>query len=124
LPSSESRRRASCAVTVGPLYAGKTIDLCVDNDLVCDPHGSSFSVHNQYAETGTVDQGVTYVAAQLQAIWAAEVLAAQPQTALSPQAPAASPAEDTAPSQHLPSAPLTPPGPVAVTPPLPAAPLT
>ncbi|WP_313863620.1 cutinase family protein [Mycobacterium sp.] len=111
------------SITVGPLYAGKTIDLCVDNDLVCDPHGSSFSVHNQYAETGTVDQGATYVATQLQAIWAAEALAAQPGTALSQQAPAASPAGGTGPSQHMPSAPLAPPGPVAITPP-PAGPLT
>jgi cutinase len=59
-------------VVVGPNYAAKSIDLCVDNDLVCDPHGRSFSAHNQYAEFGLVDQGATFVDQRLQAIWAAE----------------------------------------------------
>jgi cutinase len=58
-------------VTVGSQYVAKTIDLCVDNDLVCDPDGRSFSAHNEYAETGMVDQGAAFVANQLQASWAA-----------------------------------------------------
>lgn len=59
-------------VTIGPQYASKTVELCVENDLVCDPHGSSFAVHNQYIELGMVDQGVTYAANLLKAGWAAD----------------------------------------------------
>jgi len=59
-------------VVVGPYYASKAIDLCVDNDLVCDPKGSSFAVHNQYREFGLVTQAATFVAQKLQADWAAE----------------------------------------------------
>jgi cutinase len=122
------------AVTIGPLYAGKTIDLCNDNDLVCDPHGSSFAAHNEYMDAGLVDQGATYAATQLQASWAADAAATPPGTvppgtvpgtALAQQAPAASPAINAAPSPHLPAAALgPPPGPVVVAPPPPAGPLT
>jgi hypothetical protein len=94
-------------VTVGPEYLAKTIDLCVDNDLVCDSHGSSFSAHNEYEEAGLVDQGATFVASQLQASWAADV-----------PVPAPPPADVPNPSSHLPSAPVTPPGPnIALAPP-------
>jgi hypothetical protein len=64
-------------VVVGPNYTAKAIDLCVANDLVCDPKGSSFAVHNQYAEMGLVAQGATFVAQKLQADWAAEQAADQ-----------------------------------------------
>ncbi len=57
-------------VVVGPNYAAKSIELCVDNDLVCDPHGRSFSAHNQYVETGLVDQGVAFAVQRLQTSWA------------------------------------------------------
>jgi cutinase-like protein len=93
-------------VTVGPLYQAKTDDLCVDNDLVCDPQGRSFSAHNTYVESGLVDQAATYVTNRLQAAWAAQ--AAQLTTPI-PGAP--SPAVDAAPVPHLPGVPL-PPGPV------------
>src|SRR5690242_13719284 len=33
------------AIAIGPLYAAKTIDLCVDDDLVCATDGRSFSAH-------------------------------------------------------------------------------
>uniref|UniRef100_UPI0032E9D531 cutinase family protein n=1 Tax=unclassified Mycolicibacterium TaxID=2636767 RepID=UPI0032E9D531 len=59
-------------VVVGPNYAAKAIELCVDNDLVCDPHGRSFSAHNQYMESGLVDQGASFVAQRLQAVWAVD----------------------------------------------------
>ncbi|MDT5363385.1 MAG: hypothetical protein QOC69_5147 [Mycobacterium sp.] len=123
-------------VEVGPLYLGKTIDLCVDNDLVCDPHGSSFSAHNEYVEAGMVDQGVAFAASQLQASWAADVavpptsVAPSPSTPVplsGPAAPLAPPAPSVAaagPSPHLPQAPLTPPGPApSVAPPPPPEPL-
>jgi cutinase len=101
-------------VNVGAQYLGKTIDLCVDNDLVCDSHGTSFAVHAQYVETGMVDQGVTFVANQLQASWAADAQAPPPAAAPAPQTPSATPPLSAA-------APLAPPaGPLAPTPHLPA----
>lgn len=105
-------------VVVGPNYAAKAVDLCVDNDLVCDPRGRSFSAHNQYAALGLVDQGATFAAERLQAIWATEAL--EPSTpTLSTQTPSmlSAPLQGTAPphvaatSETLPGpAPL--PGPV------------
>lgn len=125
-------------VNVGAQYLPKTIDLCVDNDLVCDSHGTSFAVHDQYVETGMVDQGATFVANQLQASWAADVPAPPPAAAPSPQppsatsplsaaapaAPLAPPAGPPAPTPHLPATPVTPPGPpVLIGPPPPVGPL-
>jgi cutinase len=116
-------------VTVGPQYLGKTIDLCVDNDLVCDSAGRSFSAHNTYIDAGMVDQGATFVANQLQASWAAEAAvppaegaapslptgqAPSPLSApAAPVAPSAPAAANAGPTPHLPSASLTPPGPDA-----------
>jgi hypothetical protein len=126
-------------VTVGQQYLGKTIDLCVDNDLVCDPDGRSFSAHNEYVDTGMVDQGAAFVANQLQASWAADVpapppaggpassplAASAPLTPPAPAAPAPPPALSAGPSPHLPAAPVTPPGPtIPIGPPPPVVPLT
>ena len=130
-------------ITIGPQYVAKTIDLCVDDDLVCDSEGRSFSAHNQYVDSGMVDQGATFVANHLQASWAADALvpptaggaapsAQTPPAPLplsAPAAPAAPPAAaagGAGPTPHLPAAPLTPPGPPAapvVAPPPPVAPL-
>jgi cutinase len=114
-------------VTVGPLYTGKTIELCNDNDLVCDPHGSSFAAHNEYLDAGLVDQGATYAATQLQAAWAADALTAHPDTtpsAVPPSAAAVAPSVSAAAAPHLPGQAVTPPGPPAPGPaPLPTEPL-
>jgi cutinase len=113
-------------VTVGQQYLAKTIDLCVDNDLVCDPEGRSFSAHNEYVDTGMVDQGAAFVANELQASWAADVPAAPPAAGATPSPLTASapPAASAGPSPHLPSAPLTPPGPTTpIVPPPPVGPL-
>ena len=95
-------------ITIGSLYTAKTIDLCVDNDLVCDPHGSSFSVHNQYDDSGMIDQGATFAADQLQAAWVRDAAAAA--------APSSAPPLD-APAAHLPptgtAGPVGPPSPLA-----------
>jgi cutinase len=125
-------------ITIGPNYLAKTIDLCVDNDLVCDSDGRSFSAHNQYVDSGMVDQGATFVANQLQASWAADAQAQPPAAGAtpSPQTPAAPlplsapagpvspPAGTAGPTPHLPAAPV-PPGPPAAPapPPPPATPL-
>ena len=130
-------------ITIGPQYVAKTIDLCVDDDLVCDSEGRSFSAHNQYVDSGMVDQGATFVANHLQASWAADALvpptaggaapsAQTPPAPLplsapaAPTAPPAAAAGGAGPTPHLPAAPLTPPGPPAapvVAPPPPVAPL-
>lgn len=107
-------------VVVGPYYAAKSVDLCVDNDLVCDPHGRGFAVHNQYTELGLVNQGATYAAQRLQADWAAAEAAeaaeteAESATAL-PADPVPSQLSGTglAPVQHLAPVALTQPAPVA-----------
>ena len=127
-------------IAIGPQYVAKTIDLCVDNDLVCDSDGRSFSAHNQYIDAGMVDQGATFVANQLQASWAADAAVAptegatpSPQTPpaplslsapAAPVAPVAPAAGIAGPTPHLPSAPV-PPGPPAapVAPAPPVAPL-
>ena len=59
-------------IVIGPNYADKAIDLCVDDDLVCDPDGRSFGIHSQYPEVGMANQGATLAAQKLQASWAAD----------------------------------------------------
>lgn len=89
-------------VVVGPSYAAKAIDLCVDNDLVCDPHGRSFSVHDTYDEAGLVGQGASFAAQRLQALWAADAAAATA-AGLDPQSmtPAPTALSDVTPGQHV-----------------------
>jgi cutinase-like protein len=74
-------------VDVGPLYANKTVEMCVEDDFVCSS-GRDFNAHTQYVETGMVDQAATFAAGK--------VATAIPREA-TPQAPAG--------QQHLPSAP-------------------
>jgi cutinase len=47
--------------TIGPLYAAKTIDLCVPNDPICSD-GSDMRAHVAYVETGMVNQAATFAA--------------------------------------------------------------
>jgi cutinase len=123
-------------IAIGPQYVGKTIDLCVPDDLVCTSDGRSFAAHNRYAESGMVEQGATYAATLLQASWAADALTqAQPPAAGAPlpqappspltapalAAPVAAPAPSAEPAPHLPTAPQPLPGPAA--PAVPAAPV-
>jgi hypothetical protein len=98
-------------VVIGPNYVAKSIALCADNDLVCDPRGSSFSVHDQYPELGLADQGAAFAAQRLLAAWAADAATAPDVASLS--------VVDQGAAQHLvPSAPAAPgpaplPGPTA-----------
>ncbi|MDT5339626.1 MAG: hypothetical protein QOD90_5131 [Mycobacterium sp.] len=108
-------------IVVGPSYAAKTIDLCVDNDLVCDPHGRSFSVHDGYDEAGLVGQGATFAAQRLQALWTADAAAAAAAGGLDPQptTPAPTALSDVTPAQHVEVGPTLPgpaplPGPAAL----------
>lgn len=51
-------------VAIGPLYAGKTIELCVPGDPVCSDGGNP-AAHRQYVEAGMVDQAADYAAGRL-----------------------------------------------------------
>ena len=117
-------------VVVGPLYAGKTIDLCVPDDAICSS-GTDFNAHMQYAETGLVDQAATFVAGRVltslpstpppspapsappQALSAPATGPAPGPTPAAPQAqvappPAQPPVPDGAPTPLAPHAPLPP----------------
>ena len=56
-------------IEVGPLYADKTIDLCVPDDPICSS-GRDLSAHTplQYVEAGMVDQAATFAASRLRGI--------------------------------------------------------
>jgi hypothetical protein len=95
-------------VEVGPLYAGKTIDLCVDDDIVCSS-GRSFNAHMQYAETGMVDEAAAFTANR---ILASSAPAAPPQ-APAPAAPPQAPAPAAPPQAPAPAAPPQAPAPAA-----------
>jgi cutinase len=111
-------------IVVGPNYAAKSIDLCVDNDLVCAPHGSSFSAHDTYVETGMVTQGATFAAQRLQAAWAADAAASALAAGTGPlPGPDTAALAVTVPAPHAGAAAALPgpaplPGPAAVPPPV------
>lgn len=106
------------SVVVGPNYTAKAIDLCVDNDLVCDPQGRSFGIHTQYAEAGLVNQGAAFAASKLQDDWAQERTQPVPPATLvgtGPSQPSrvqpAQPAQSPQPVQHMGPVPQNLPGP-------------
>lgn len=119
------------SVVVGPNYMAKSIDLCVDNDLVCDPQGRSFGIHTQYAEAGLVNQGAAFAASKLQDAWAQQTPPQPGPPALlagaGPSQPArvqpaqpAQAAQAAQPAQHMGPAPQNLPGPApAQSPPAP-----
>ncbi|WP_156686995.1 cutinase family protein [Mycobacterium sp. Marseille-P9652] len=51
-------------VTVGPLYAAKTLELCVPGDPICTGGGDP-TAHRRYVETGMVDQAADFAAGRL-----------------------------------------------------------
>jgi cutinase len=113
-------------VAVGPLYADKTLELCVPDDFVCSS-GRDFNAHTQYVETGMVDQAATFTAAKLAATMpapAAPLPGPAPAAAPPAPAPAAAPTRAPAPTGPLPGpAPAAPPlSTIPAAPPPPAAP--
>ncbi|ALI28866.1 serine esterase, cutinase family [Mycolicibacterium fortuitum] len=101
------------SVVVGPYYAAKAIDLCVDNDLVCDPQGRSFGVHTEYAGTGLVNQGAAFAASKLQDEWAQDAARQPPPATLVGTGPSqpSRVAPPVQPAQHMGPAPQNLPGP-------------
>lgn len=115
------------SVVVGPNYTAKAIDLCVDNDLVCDPQGRSFGIHTQYAEAGLVNQGAAFSASKLQDAWEQQAAQPVPPATLAGAGPSqpsrVQPAQAAAPAQHMGPAPQNLPGPApAQSPPVPTSP--
>ena len=51
-------------VTIGPLYAPKTIELCVPNDPVCSGQGEP-AAQRRYVEAGMVNQAAEFTASRL-----------------------------------------------------------
>ena len=52
-------------ITVGHLYTGKTMDLCIPEDPICSPSGSDNNAHGLYADNGLTDQAADFAARQL-----------------------------------------------------------
>lgn len=100
-------------VDVGPLYADKTVELCVPDDFVCSS-GRDFNAHTQYVETGMVDQAASFAAARLATKSAPAATPETPAPAGQPHlpTPAASPLSTAGgsapqPQQHLQPSPET-----------------
>jgi cutinase len=47
-------------ITIGPLYAAKTIDLCIADDPVCSDGGGNGAAHGMYAADGMVGQAAQF----------------------------------------------------------------
>jgi cutinase len=56
---------AAPPITVGPLYAAKTIDLCIPEDPICSPGGNDNGAHTLYAVNGLTAQAADYAARRL-----------------------------------------------------------
>jgi cutinase len=49
-------------ITIGHLYANKTLDLCAPSDPVCSTSGFSRAAHSAYASNGMTDQAADFAA--------------------------------------------------------------
>lgn len=63
--------RTAPPITVGHLYAAKTIDQCVPDDPVCSPTGGDNGAHGAYAVNGMTAQAAGFAAQNLVAATAA-----------------------------------------------------
>jgi cutinase len=88
------------SVVVGPAYSAKTIDLCVPDDAICSS-GTDFNAHMEYAETGLIDQAVSFTANRIAVV---SPPAATP-PAPAPAAPPPSPPPAARPPAPAPAAP-------------------
>ncbi|MUM16782.1 cutinase family protein [Mycobacterium sp. CBMA271] len=52
-------------ITIGHLYAGKTVDMCVPEDPICSPDGSDNTAHGSYGDNGMTNQAADFAARQL-----------------------------------------------------------
>ena len=56
---------AAPPITVGHLYSGKTIDLCIPDDPICAPGGQDNGAHVVYATNGMASQAADFAAGHL-----------------------------------------------------------
>lgn len=67
-PSGEFLSRYGApAITIGPLYADKTLELCTPGDTICSgaPDGGPTFAHALYAVNGSVNEGAAYAVGRL-----------------------------------------------------------
>lgn len=50
---------------VGPLYAAKTVEMCVPNDPICFEGGRDWGAHGAYVRTGLVNQAASFAVGRL-----------------------------------------------------------
>jgi cutinase len=58
---------AAPPITIGSLYAPKTISQCIADDPICTNDGGNLFSHSQYVANGMVDQAATFAAGRLAA---------------------------------------------------------
>jgi cutinase len=51
--------------SVGPLYTGKTIEMCVPNDPICYQGGWDMRAHGAYVQTGMVNDAAAFAASRI-----------------------------------------------------------
>ncbi len=51
--------------SIGPLYAAKTIEMCVPNDPICFQGGSDMRAHGAYVQTGMVNDAAAFAASRV-----------------------------------------------------------
>ncbi len=51
--------------SLGPLYAGKTIEMCVPNDPICYQGGWDMRAHGAYVQTGMVNDAAAFAASRI-----------------------------------------------------------
>jgi cutinase-like protein len=59
-------------ITVGHLYAAKTVDLCIPDDPVCSPGGTDNGAHTLYADNGMTGQAADFAARH---VWSTDISA-------------------------------------------------
>ena len=66
-PNGSLARRLSAGRSmpgIGPLYVGKTIDMCMPGDPICTD-GVGMGPHGQYVQSGMTNQAATFAAGRL-----------------------------------------------------------
>jgi cutinase len=58
--------RTAPPITIGSVYSGKALELCIPTDPICSPNGGDGGTHNLYAVNGMADQAATFATQRLQ----------------------------------------------------------
>jgi cutinase len=59
---------AAPPITIGSLYADKTLEQCIVDDPICTDTGGNLFAHSQYGANGMIDQAATFAAEKLNAV--------------------------------------------------------